>query len=119
MAGFSLGGATRDKNVVYFIGINAWLLSGCFSIISIFMGKVLFRAEKILIIVFPSFFEVFILAKLSKRFAYPAFISIGLTSSEETKSPYVAKFILVIFRWISLQNTEVDVQRKNIRIGRA
>ena len=54
---------------------------------SIFIGKVLFKAEKILTIVFPSFFVVLRLAKLSKRFAYPLFISIGLISSEEIKSP--------------------------------
>jgi len=39
---------------------------------------------------------VFIFAKLSKRFAYPAFIFIGLILSEEIKSPYEAKFFLVI-----------------------
>ena len=59
---------------------------------SIFIGKVLFKVEKILTTVFPPSLEVLIFAKLSKRFAYPAFISIGLILSEEIKSPYVAKF---------------------------
>ena len=63
---------------------------------SIFMGKVLFKAEKILTIVFPSSLEVLIFAKLSKRFAYPAFISIGFDIIGGNKSPYAAKFFLVI-----------------------
>ncbi|SVD45645.1 uncharacterized protein METZ01_LOCUS398499 [marine metagenome] len=54
---------------------------------SIFIGKVLFRAEKILRTVFPSSLEVAILAKSSKRFAYPEFISLGFTSFVAIKSP--------------------------------
>ena len=54
-------------------------------------------AEKILTIVFPSSFEVFRSAKLSNRFAYPSFISIGLISLVDIKSPYALKFDLLIF----------------------
>ena len=68
ISGNSPCGATNDKKVVSFIGINAWLPKGCFSIISIFIGKVLFKAEKILTIAFPPSFEVLRSAKLSKRF---------------------------------------------------
>ena len=51
--------------------------------------------------VFPSSFEVLIFAKSSKRFAYPAFISIGLISSEEIKSPYAAKIFSSYFYWFN------------------
>ena len=89
ISGLSPDGVTKAIKLVSFMGINAWLPKGCFSIMSIFIGKVLFKAEKILTIVFPSSFEVLIYAKLSKRFAYPAFIFIGLILSEEIKSAAV------------------------------
>ena len=56
ISGLMPGGATKDKKVVSFIGINAWLPKGCFSIISIFIGNLLFFALKILTIAFPFFF---------------------------------------------------------------
>ena len=60
--------------------------------------------------VLPSSFEVSTFAKLSNRFAYPAFISIGLISSVDIKSPYALKLDLLIFA--PTGNLDFDVHQK-------
>ena len=85
------------KKVVGFIGINAWLPKGCFSIMSIFIGNDLLSAEKIHIVVSPFSFDVSILAIPSNLFANPSLISIGLIPSVVIISPNLEKLSLVIF----------------------
>ena len=97
ISGDSPCGATKHRKVVSFIGMKAWLLKGCFSIILIFIGKVLFKAEKTLTIVLPPSVNVSTFAKLSNRFAYPSFIFVGSILSVDIKSPYELKFDLFIF----------------------